>query len=423
MSAYALPGSFFFPSTLEEPNSIVASSKNDLLKNVDSNSSKEKDSWYKPNDLLISIKSASIDHIRLIQGFTARRSSIGSRRSSFRDRVASRSNSLSGFSLASSFTEADENWGEYMEDEEEEEQQQHGQEENFYTNHSNIPTSPRQRKVQFQFDELDKAISNRRESVTSLDGTVCAASVCGEQAAFPTLRDSSVQSHSQDDAIQFTLSITLNGRKYTATRALPSFVKLRQDLLQELETKKSSPSRLQRSGRIPNVDGKKNDSLFQPGMDALQQDNEEVVIPELPIGGNAADSDKSGGLIGMAGRGFRGLQDTVKNYCPPMEHWIRSVAALVPSSPTLANFLWEPLHCSNQDQDDVTEDGTCASSTKPSQSGRRVSLRNSIRGSVQTLISITESADTDSADRSEGDKDVTPEESSRLDEKEDFVVS
>lgn len=426
MSAYALPGSFFFPSSLDDSNDTVAS-RNDMAETSNSsNPSKEKDSWYtSSNDLLISIKSASIDHIRLIQGFTARRSSVSSRRSSFRDRVASLSNSLSGFSLASSFAEADEHWGEYMEEEEEEEPEQ-VKVDNLHTDKTKLPPSPRERKVQFQFDKLDNVVSNRRESMGSLDAAVCAASVCGEQATFPTLRGSSVHSNSQDDAIQFTLSITLNGRKYTATRALPSFVKLRKDLMQELEDKKSSPSRLQQgSGHIANDQGRKIDSLIHKDMEASRQDEEQVIIPELPIGGDAIDSDKSGGLIGMAGRGFRGLQDTVKNYCPPLEHWIRSVAALVPSSPTLANFLWEPLH-TNQDSSDVTDanESSCANTSKPSHQsgGNRVSLRSSMRGSVQTLISITESADTDS-DGSEVEKQVVQEESSSLDGKEEFVIS
>mmetsp|Transcript_17148 Transcript_17148/g.32469 ORF Transcript_17148/g.32469 Transcript_17148/m.32469 type:complete len:424 (-) Transcript_17148:1503-2774(-) len=423
MSAYALPGSFFFPSTLEETSDVVAA-KNDLPdKTNSSNSNKGKEPWYNSNDLLISIKSASIDHIRLIQGFTARRSSTSSRRSSFRDRVASLSNSLSGFSLASSFTEGDEHcWGEYMDEEEHEQEQE---ENHSYTDDSKLHSSPRERKVQFQFDEIDTDASNRRESVKSLDASFCAASVIGEQAAYPTLRESSAQSNSQDDAIQFTLSITFNGRKYTATRALPSFIKLRQDLMQELEKKKNSPSRLTRSGLSnSNVDGsRKVETSLHPDTDALHQDDREVIIPELPIGGNAIDSDTSSGLIGMAGRGFRGLQDTVKNYCPPMEHWIRSVAALVPSSPTLANFLWEPLHSNQENHDDVKDDGSSANTLKLSQVGNRVSLRNSMRGSVQTLISITESVDTDSDGGSEVEKDVTREDSLLSDGKEDFIVN
>lgn len=413
MSAYALPGSFFFPSNLDESNEKDEPSKESASS---SPNLKEKESWYNPNDLLISIKSASIDHIRLIQGFTGRRSSTSSRRSSFRDRVASLSNSLTGFSLASSFTETDEHWGEYVDEDEHEEEEV---EEHISTNHSTVPLgSPRERKVQFQFDDLEQ-VSARRESVGSSGVTVCAASVNGNEAVYPTLSDSSAQNNSQDDAIQFTLSITFNGRKYTATRALPSFVKLRNDLVKEIENKKNSPNRSQRLGFSYNSDSDKEEEeeAQYDNKSNVQNDDPDVIIPELPLGVNAIDSDKSGGLMGMAGRGFRGLQETVKNYCPPMENWIRSVAALVPSSPILANFLWEPIQI-NPDElmHDMSSDAPRSLHTS-----NRSSLRNSLRGSTQTLISITESADTDSdGDVAEND---ARENVGVKDGKEDFIVS
>jgi hypothetical protein len=86
-----------------------------------------------------------------------------------------------------------------------------------------------------------------------------------------------------------------------------------------------------------------------PGLTKIhhpEEEEEELIIPELPIG----SSNKSQGvehgamhMMGMVGNGFRGLQEAVFAYALPMESWIRTVAALVPTSQALANFLWEPI--------------------------------------------------------------------------------
>lgn len=387
MSAYALPGSFFFPSTATVSNDDAAKSKTDQA----AAEADTQESW--SNDLLISIKSASIDHIRLIQGlaFAGRRASTSSRRS-IRDRMASLSNSLTGFSLSSSMTESDDHWGEYGYEENdndvEEEEEASAEEE---------PGG--KRKVQFNFDEMDD--SSPRSSVT--DVPVCAASVTGDFAV--PASDSSVHTNAQDDAIQFTLSISFNGRKYTATRALPTFVKLRNDLMLELANRKKSTVRFQKS-EYPHEES--SDIFYESKEHEAHEDEVDVVIPELPIGGDRMNDDgKSAGLIGMAGRGFRGLQDTVKQYCPPMEDWIQSVAALVPSSPSLANFLWEPLQ-NNQDVtfEDMNATATAASpSSKPPPSNNGKNMRNSFRNSVQTLNSITEFAGSESENEDEDEGD------------------
>jgi len=373
MSAYALPGSFFFPSTTaatdaKKGNESKPGSNDESMSDQTAHRSETQESW--SNDLLISIKSASIDHIRLIQGFTAlRQSGNSSNRRSIRDRMASLSNSLP-FSLSSSMTESDDHWGEYG-----------YEEDNLEEESSNSPSnSPQKSKVQFNFDEMDS--SSQRSSITS--GPICTASVT-QDCAVPVC-DSS---NAQDDAIQFTLSISFNGRKYTATRALPSFVKLRNDLMLELANRKKTSVRFQNPS---------DQDVFYESKQA-QGEEEDVVIPELPIGGDQIDDGKSSGLMGMAGRGFRGLQDTVKQFCPPMEDWIQSVAALVPSSPTLANFLWEPLH-NNQDATFENANATSPSS-KPLHTGNKnpSSMRNSLRNSVQTLNSITEAwGETDNED-------------------------
>eukprot|EP00560_Eucampia_antarctica_P002786 CAMPEP_0197838318 /NCGR_PEP_ID=MMETSP1437-20131217/35726_1 /TAXON_ID=49252 ORGANISM="Eucampia antarctica, Strain CCMP1452" /NCGR_SAMPLE_ID=MMETSP1437 /ASSEMBLY_ACC=CAM_ASM_001096 /LENGTH=98 /DNA_ID=CAMNT_0043446141 /DNA_START=50 /DNA_END=346 /DNA_ORIENTATION=+ len=44
-----------------------------------------------------------------------------------------------------------------------------------------------------------------------------------------------------------------------------------------------------------------------------------------------------------AGRGFSKLHAACSSYCPAFESWLRHVADLVPGSPTLCQFLWEPV--------------------------------------------------------------------------------
>jgi len=388
MSAYALPGSFFFPTTASVSNDDAAAK---LKTDQAASEADTQESW--SNDLLISIKSASIDHIRLIQGlaFAGRRASTSSRRS-IRDRMASLSNSLTGFSLSSSMTESDDHWGEYgyeENDNDAEEEESAGEE------------SGGKRNIEFDFDEMDD--TSPRSSVT--DVPVCRASFAGD-FAIPA-SDSSVHTNAQDDAIQFTLSISFNGRKYTATRALPTFVKLRNDLMLEVANRKKSTVRFQKS-EYPHHE-ESSDIFYESKEQEANEEEVDVVIPELPIGGDRMNDGKNAGLIGMAGRGFRGLQDTVKQYCPPMEDWIQSVAALVPSSPTLANFLWEPL----QKNEDVTFEDMNAPSTAtaagpssskpPSNNGKN--MRNSFRNSIQTLNSIHEFEGSESENEDEEEDD------------------
>lgn len=397
MSAYALPGLFFFPSVPAEEANLVGdvgkgseyftSNANDVgsdaLAQKNAKEATIDDSWSNTNGLLISIKSAKVDHIQLIQGFTAPTSNTSGRKNSFRAKVASLSNSLTGFSHASNNTDAsDEQWGEYDD------------------SPSNSPTK---KNVQFNFNELDDA-DNTNEMLTC-------PSVSGRNGV-GTLNNTSEQSNEHDNAIQFTLTISFNGRKYTATRALPSFVKLRHDLMLELQGQPTK--RFNRPGVLYTLETNKNSAGRILSYESKEGD---VIIPELPIGGDS----KVKGIVRMAGRGFRGLQDTVCGYCPIMEKWIQSVADLVPSSPSLANFLWEPIHSEARESCNSSPNllpmksslygsksslrGVSNSSpnllpTKSSPYGSKSSLRG---GSVQALNSICESEDTDSESDSDSE--------------------
>ena len=95
------------------------------------------------------------------------------------------------------------------------------------------------------------------------------------------------------EALKFELSISFNGRKYTALRSLPSFEALRRDLLEEV--------------------------------------NED--IPELRF-------EES-----VQGYSFSFLQNIVQSYVPTVERWLREVTKRVSptASPSLRSFLWEPV--------------------------------------------------------------------------------
>jgi hypothetical protein len=346
MSAYALPGLLFFPSGSSNDTNLVS----DEMKGSESFlpdereemyevevSDKEK-SWDRSDGLFISIKSATVDPIKLIKCFTARSTSTSSpAKNSFRERVTSLSNSLTRFSVTSNSTDASQvQWGEYDD---------------------SPPNSP-SRKVRLSFDEME-------ETEESSEVFPC-PSVSGHNGAVPVI-DTSKESDFHDDAIQFNLSISFNGRKYTATRALPTFVKLRKDLM--LESKGRSTMRFNKPGVT---------RMSAVSQESKQTQADEVSIPELPIG----DGSKMTNVVQLAGRGFRGLQDSVCAYCPDMEKWIRSVADLVPSSPSLENFLWEPIHSDHKSPDH-----------SPTRSGLYAS-KSPLRNSNHTLNSILESEDT-----------------------------
>ncbi len=156
-------------------------------------------------------------------------------------------------------------------------------------------------------------------------------------------------------AIQFELAISFQGRKYTATRAFSTFVKLRNDLLRESgdggdsthvvggssrrlrhhRTHKNSKSNLVEVGNAKDSNGASTSSS----------------VPELP--NVSAENAGHGGFAftGFARSGFALLQATAKLYCPEMEKWLRHVVDTFPYSPSLSQFLWEPLASSSASWD------------------------------------------------------------------------
>jgi hypothetical protein len=130
-----------------------------------------------------------------------------------------------------------------------------------------------------------------------------------------------------EEAIQFELSIEYNGRNYTATRTFRRIVQLRNDLIQEINTRRKQLQQRRRRRR------QQRDSRVEKTMPGKILDGDDVSVPELPDCENHSHHN----------RGFTMLQALLRNYCPIVERWLRRVADLFPQSESLGEFLWEPI--------------------------------------------------------------------------------
>ncbi len=166
---------------------------------------------------------------------------------------------------------------------------------------------------------------------------------------------------SEDDpaAIQFELAISFQGRKYTATRAFSTFVKLRNDLLRESGGGGDGGSNRRLRHHRNHKNSKSN--LVEVGRSAKDTSGTSTSssVPELPT--VSPESAGYGGFpfTGFARSGFALLQATAKLYCPEMEKWLRQVVDAFPYSPSLSQFLWEPLASSSASWDtenNITEE-------------------------------------------------------------------
>ena len=140
-----------------------------------------------------------------------------------------------------------------------------------------------------------------------------------------------------DDAIEFELAISFNGRKYTATRTLQCIMQLRDDLIREMNTRRQW---LQIHQKTSEAFSSSDPRAYDQNTYTSSDNPIHVEIPEIPsISGSATN-----GSSGFVGRGFTMLHAMAKSYVPIMERWLRSVMAIVPKdSECLTNFLWEPL--------------------------------------------------------------------------------
>lgn len=424
MSAYASQGSFLFlppsASSVESPvkeshgryGSPIHKSKSDSTLQNSSVSptydENDNDNWYSKSCLLLSIKSATIDPIRLIQFIGARkgkatieegRQNTTAPNSGLRHRLDVLSNSLpiGGANICenSLTTDCDEIWGEY---DERPSVSPTRKPRSHYFNPPSSDISSSASPVHETDGYPNKRNIGTHASDTSIDddATTCHASLYdgdggpitppSPQRSKLVTGKSSTTKNQDEGALQFKIGVNINGRKYTATRALPSFVKLRQDLMQEMSTDK---------------------------MDTWQhvhnhQDTDLLIIPNLPIGNDPSYSSsesildhlegRARAVVGFAGRGFSRLQAALCSYCPEMEKWLRAVVMIVPASPSLANFLWEPVEGDARMKDCVLNRRQSQSSGDGGGGGslmkhpvRRLSGRSHKSLSMSNLNSITES--------------------------------
>jgi len=150
-----------------------------------------------------------------------------------------------------------------------------------------------------------------------------------------------------EKAIEFELSISFNGRTYTARRTLPRIIQLRNDLVSEMKNRgRKLQMRQMRWLKKRNHHRRKyidHDELtVQTVVDEVESDDEDsVTIPELPQYFN--EEGESSGRF--AARGFSKLQLMMRSYRPVIEGWLLRVTDIVSptESPSLSTFLWEPL--------------------------------------------------------------------------------
>ena len=277
------------------------------------------------SDIDISIRSARIDPVQLIKSLTSKGSSIARRTANY---VAASVPGASSSQAAKSETAEDEGDETLL------------QSPSFcMTEHTDCSESGDDMSF-YDYDD-DFSSSNSHDDDDEDDYT----------------QHQSLEEKSAEDdpaAIQFELAISFQGRKYTATRAFSTFVKLRNDLLRESgdggdgthaggsnrrlrhhRTQKNSKSNLVEVGNAKDNSGASTSSS----------------VPELPTVSPESAGHGGFAFTGFARSGFALLQATAKLYCPEMEKWLRQVVDAFPYSPSLSQFLWEPLASSSASWD------------------------------------------------------------------------
>lgn len=280
------------------------------------------------------------------------------------------------------------------------------------------PISPKSDKQKLRFTDGNDDIggnSHRHKSKSSS----CSSST------------SPLHSH-PEDAIRFELSISYAGRKYSATRTLNRLVRLRQDLMREIEDRRPGivvPKRSESANHCQrqNLTDDDTDVTASISFDSDQSPRNTpcasnrntpppvVVIPELPVAGDDGSATRlhkdhrglpkpsttiDGGTGAAAGSSlvsgsFTRLHMALVQYCPAVENWFhRILTDILPdpeSSPSLIAFLWEPLGAG---EDDV-KSGRKISASITSGAGKHSkkgmgNKRHSSTRSICTLGSIDE---------------------------------
>mmetsp|Transcript_31218 Transcript_31218/g.46162 ORF Transcript_31218/g.46162 Transcript_31218/m.46162 type:complete len:306 (-) Transcript_31218:172-1089(-) len=155
----------------------------------------------------------------------------------------------------------------------------------------------------------------------------------------------SVEKVSSQHALSFELSVMLNGRNYNVRRTLPLVTKLRNDLLKECD----------------------------------RSSHQHVKIPEFPMNfcerecysdpSSHANIPLAASQNSVAGKGFTLVHNMMRWYGPAIEGWLSNVCTMLPKSPSLTTFLWEPINGINSatsklwridEDDEYSDDESCS---------------------------------------------------------------
>lgn len=257
MSAYALPGAFPFDALKLRSKSEKGS--------YQSKTNDENKKFRSAGGIDITVKSAKVNHYLLIQSLTRQKPQTH------------HTHSEQMLNSLECKEDDDEQWGEYSE----------------------AQNTFQEMRIHAIGPEDQVRIKERHDSI------------CSDQKLSSESAKTSSKNESHVDAIEFTLSISSNGRSYTAKRPFTSISKLRDELVNEVTSRCS-----------------------------------ELEIPELPL---LREQPSSNGphnvamMNGFAGLGFTNLQAMVCSYSPKIEDWLHIIVHLNPYSQVLAKFLWEPI--------------------------------------------------------------------------------
>eukprot|EP00581_Thalassiosira_minuscula_P008646 CAMPEP_0183708654 /NCGR_PEP_ID=MMETSP0737-20130205/4886_1 /TAXON_ID=385413 /ORGANISM="Thalassiosira miniscula, Strain CCMP1093" /LENGTH=342 /DNA_ID=CAMNT_0025936549 /DNA_START=159 /DNA_END=1184 /DNA_ORIENTATION=- len=237
----------------------------------------------RPSDIIIAFQSARVDPVQLIKSLTSRGTKIARRTANFIARTPSATGDISSASNASESEIGEKASGE-----------KGGSDE------VSVQSAPQLCYEDSDSDDEYSMYDYSDDFSTPNDD---------DDEAFDDLHDEADQSGTDRDtsAIEFELAITFNGRKYNATRAFPTFVKLRNDLVREYNVNEGDCHR--RSRR--NCGGE-----FNKGSPMSSN-----AVPELPRVSPESLAQSSHALSGVARSGFALLQATAQHYCPEMEGW------------------------------------------------------------------------------------------------------
>ena len=287
------------------------------------------------SDIDVSIRNARVDPVQLIKSLTSKGSSIARRTANY---VAA-SVPGGGASLSAKTETADNNDG-----------------------GDSLPQSP-----SFCMTEHTDCSEESGDDMSFYDyDDDFSSSNCNDDDEDDYMQHKSLdeKSSERDDpaAIQFELAISFQGRKYTATRAFSTFVKLRNDLLREsgdasdgvhVGGNRRSRHYLHRT---------KSNSDERGAANKCDGESTSTSVPELPTVTPENAECNNYAWTGVARSGFALLQATAKLYCPEMEKWLQHVVNKFPYSPSLGRFLWEPLggsshNIAEEDGEEEEDDG------------------------------------------------------------------